>query len=62
MAETPVGERSEVEKWMVDALAAVPLEGDFMMTAAEFFAPHLEGIAFYERPNGERVYLGICEG
>ena len=59
MAEAPVGEKPAVEKWMVEALAAAPLEGNFLMSAMEFFAPKPEGVCYYERPNGDRVYLGI---
>ena len=59
MAEAPVGEKSEVEQWMVDALGAAPLEGEYLMTAVEFFAPKPEGVCYYERPNGDRVYLGV---
>ena len=59
MAEAPVGEKPEVEKWMVEALAAAPLEGNFLMSAVEFFAPQPEDVSDYVRPNGKRVYLGI---
>ena len=59
MAEAHVGGEAEVERWMLDTLAAAPLEGDVLLSAVEFFAPRLEGVCYYERPNGDRVYLGI---
>lgn len=61
MAEAPVGEKSEVERWMLDALAAAPLGDDVLLSAMEFFAPKPEGVCYYERPNGDRVYLGVCK-